>query len=79
MTVRRAPSRLPKVPQPKSAAKPPWLVGFWRGVGHSLVTTAVGALVIEATAGSFNLRDIAVPLLVLVQRTLEGVKDQKAV
>lgn len=59
-------------------ASPPWLVGFWRGIGHSLVTTAVGALVIELTAGSFNLRDITVPLLVLVQRTLEGVKDQKA-
>lgn len=60
----------------KTTKTAPWLVGLWRGIGHSLITTAVGSLVIEVTSGSFNLRDIAVPLLVLIQRTLEGVKDQ---
>lgn len=44
-------------------------------MGQSIVTSLVGSAIVEFTNGHFELRDIAVPLLVLAQRSLEGLKD----
>lgn len=73
-----APTPAPATPAAKREL-PPWLVGFWRGTGHALLVSVIGAGIIEITNGRFSLHDLLAPALVLALRTLEGVKDGAAV